>query len=137
MNRLEAIEQEFGFAKQTGRWRAEKGEHYWYINTLFEATKGTERGNKANDIHFNSGNYFATYEKAAITATRMQKDIGRIADAVEKQIAAKPIPDGRCEYSGETLYKCPTCGDSWNSNEFRMKSCWECGQKLDWSDDND
>lgn len=80
MNRLEAIEQEFGFAEQTGRWRAEKGEHYWYINTLFEATKGTERGNKANDIHFNSGNYFATYEKAAITATRMQKDIGWIAE---------------------------------------------------------
>lgn len=132
MNRLEAIEQEFGFAEQTGRWRAEKGEHYWYINTLFEATKGTERGNKANDIHFNSGNYFATYEKAAITATRMQKDIGRIAEAVEKQIPKKP------KYNGSEC-ECPTCGDGWNSNEYGngMKFCWECGQKLDWRDDND
>ena len=60
-----------------------------------------------------------------------------VSDAVEKRIAAKPILDGRCEYSGEPLYKCPTCGDSWNSNEFRMKCCWECGQKLDWSEEND
>lgn len=89
MNRLEAIEQEFGFAEQTGRWRAEKGEHYWYINTLFRVAKGTERGNKANDIHFNSGNYFATYEKAARIAMKMQKGIKEIADFVIELVTGK------------------------------------------------
>lgn len=142
MNRLEAIEQEFGFAKQTVRWRAEKGEHYWYINTLFRATKGTERGNKANDIHFNSGNYFATYEKALITATKMQKDIGRITEAVKKQ-----IPQKVKEYE-DKYYSCPICGNvlmhKWLKypDELCPKSdglpyCLSCGQRLDWSDDDD
>ncbi len=145
MNRLEAIEQEFGFAEQTGRWRAEKGEHYWYINTLFEATKGTERGNKANDIHFNSGNYFATYEKAAITATRMQKDIGRIAEAVEKQIPQKArylqpltvdtVVGGLKFKKGTSIItECSSCRTWIRKND---KYCNECGQKLDWSDDNE
>lgn len=55
-----------------------------------------------------------------------------VSDAVEKQIPKKPkYNGGECE--------CPVCGDGWNSNEYGsgMKSCWECGQKLDWSDDND
>lgn len=76
-------------------------------------------------------------KEETMTITVSSDWLETVSDAVEKQIAAKPILDGRCEYSGETLYKCPTCGDSWNSNEFRMKCCWECGQKLDWSDDND
>lgn len=56
----------------------------------------------------------------------------KIAEAVEKQIPKKPkYNGGECE--------CPTCGDDWNSNEYGsgMKFCWECGQKLDWSDEND
>lgn len=72
-----------------------------------------------------------------LTERNVKVNAKEIAEAVDKQIAVKPIPDGRCEYSGEPLYKCPACGDSWNSNEFRMKCCWECGQRLDWSDDND
>lgn len=55
-----------------------------------------------------------------------------VSDAVEKQIPKKPkYNGGECE--------CPVCGDGWNSNEYGsgMKFCWECGQKLDWSDDND
>lgn len=145
MNKLEAIEQEFGFAKQTVRWRAEKGEHYWYINTLFRATKGTERGNKANDIHFNSGNYFATYEKALITATKMQKDIGRITEAVEKQIPQKvrylqpltidTVVGGlKANKPASIITECPNCRNRVRKNN---KYCNECGQKLDWSDDND
>lgn len=55
-----------------------------------------------------------------------------VSDAVEKQIPKKPkYNGGECE--------CPVCGDGWNSNEYGsgMKFCWECGQKLDWSEEND
>lgn len=31
------------------------------------------------------------------------------------------------------IYRCPTCGCCIAVDE--MKSCWECGQKLDWSDE--
>lgn len=75
--------------------------------------------------------------KQTMTITVSTDWIETVSDAVDKQIAVKPIPDGKCQYSGKTIYKCPVCGDDWNCNEFEMKFCWECGQKLDWSDDND
>lgn len=75
--------------------------------------------------------------KQTMTITVSTDWIETVSDAVDKQIAVKPIPDGKCQYSGETIYKCPVCGDDWNYNEFEMNFCWECGQKLDWSDDND
>lgn len=33
-------------------------------------------------------------------------------------------------------YRCPTCKDSWNVNEYGagIKYCWECGQAIDWSE---
>ena len=47
--------------------------------------------------------------------------------ALEKQIQKKPID--RCIYK-----ECPTCG---NVEIESCKHCPDCGQKLDWSDDND
>lgn len=51
----------------------------------------------------------------------------RAIEALEKQIPKKPI-------MLEQIYVCPTCGDSFNMNEYEMDYCWECGQGLDWSD---
>ena len=50
-------------------------------------------------------------------------------EAMEKQVAKKPT----LKYEGQILevYECPNCGDDWNTNEFAMSYCWNCGQKLD------
>lgn len=71
-------------------------------------------------------------KEGTMTITVSADWLETVSDAVEKQIPKKPkYNGGECE--------CPTCGDDWNSNEYGsgMKFCWECGQKLDWSDDND
>ena len=59
-------------------------------------------------------------------------------EALERQIPKKPIKY-EIDYSGNPLFRCPVCGDSWNSNEFGdgIECCWTCGQALDWSDDYD
>ena len=50
--------------------------------------------------------------------------------AVEKQTAKKPNYD---DYH-RAGYRCPTCN---NVNPWGYKHCKHCGQKLDWSDEND
>ena len=57
-------------------------------------------------------------------------------EALERQIPKKPIKYD-IDYFGNTLFRCPVCGDSWNSNEFAdgMECCWTCGQALDWSEE--
>ena len=59
-------------------------------------------------------------------------------EALEKQIPKKLIKYD-IDYSGNPLFRCPVCGDSWNSNEFGdgIEYCWTCGQALDWSDADD
>lgn len=58
-------------------------------------------------------------------------------DALEKHIPKKPIKYD-IDYSGNPLFRCPVCGDSWNSNEFGdgIEHCWTCGQAIDWSDED-
>ena len=58
--------------------------------------------------------------------------------ALEKQIPKKPTKYG-IDYSGNSLFRCPVCGDSWNSNEFGdgIEHCWTCGQAIDWSEEDE
>ena len=64
--------------------------------------------------------------------------------AVEKQIAKKIVRRKATYEDVESelrdfitrkgmIFRCPTCGCCIAVEE--MKSCWECGQKLDWSDE--
>ena len=55
--------------------------------------------------------------------------------AVEKQMAKKPIEPSE-EYG---TFKCPNCGGLiFTENRFEThKHCLLCGQKLDWSDEDD
>lgn len=58
-----------------------------------------------------------------------------IKNALEKQIPKKPK---LYEYTEKPFpVCCPCCGDLWNYNEYGagMKFCWECGQAIDWSDE--
>ena len=53
--------------------------------------------------------------------------------ALEKQIPKKVISD-------EAFGRCPVCGYIFNSelvNEYNIKYCPDCGQALDWSDNDE
>lgn len=52
-----------------------------------------------------------------------------LKQAVEKQTPKKPVP----YFSDE--YKCPICDSLVNlSSGYKQPFCYECGQKIDWSD---
>lgn len=70
-------------------------------------------------------NYFE-----ALSDWRQYRKIGTLEEcrtAREKQIPKKPI--SRCMYK-----ECPTCG---NGEIAFRKHCPDCGQRLDWSDENE
>lgn len=74
--------------------------------------------------------------RATILEYRRFEAFDKAIEALEKQIAQKPK---FYEWDRETHSHtecCPTCGDTWNMNEFGegIKYCWECGQRIDWSD---
>lgn len=55
-------------------------------------------------------------------------EINAAIEALEKQVPKKPTKYD-IDYSGNPLFRCPVCGDSWNSNEFGdgIEHCWTCG----------
>ena len=60
--------------------------------------------------------------------------------AVEKQKAKKPDFEGDGYADGELVYdyaKCPICGHDfeYGINDWGCNYCSDCGQKLDWSDE--
>ena len=62
--------------------------------------------------------------------------------ALEKQIPKKPIMKQYFENLKEEYLCCPTCGEILTDripadNKTFYFHCMNCGQKFDWSDDND
>ena len=63
--------------------------------------------------------------------------------ALEKQIPKKPRKTDlyRGVLKRVYAYVCPTCGNTclekYMNERQNTMFCWDCGQKLDWSDDND
>ena len=60
--------------------------------------------------------------------------------ALEKQIPKKPEYEGDGYADGELVYdyaKCPICGHDfeYGINDWGCEYCSDCGQKLDWSDE--
>ena len=60
--------------------------------------------------------------------------------ALEKQIAKKPEYEADGYADGELVYdyaKCPICGHDfeYGINDWGCEYCSDCGQKLDWSDE--
>ena len=61
-------------------------------------------------------------------------------NALEKQIAKKPEYEADGYADGELVYdyaKCPICGHDfeYGINDWGCEYCSDCGQKLDWSDE--
>ena len=61
--------------------------------------------------------------------------------ALEKQIPKKPrkTDSYRCVLKRVYAYVCPTCGNAclekYMNERQNTMFCWNCGQKLDWSDE--
>ena len=73
----------------------------------------------------------------------MNEALNMAIKALEKQIAKKPRKNGL--YSAHSgifrkipAYTCPSCGnmclEKWATERSMTSYCWDCGQKLDWSD---
>ena len=61
-------------------------------------------------------------------------------NAIEKQIPKKPEYEADGYADGELVYdyaKCPICGHDfeYGINDWGCEYCSDCGQKLDWSDE--
>ena len=50
--------------KKPKRWRAERGEMFWYVNEIGMIFRVTECSTRSDDYFYNSGNYFQTKEQA-------------------------------------------------------------------------
>lgn len=62
--------------------------------------------------------------------------------ALEKQIPRKPYYEGDGYADRELVYdyaKCPMCGHEfeYDINDWGCNYCSDCGQKLDWGDDEE
>lgn len=60
-NIIKQINEKYGTPK---RWRANKGEFYYYFNMLGQTGEEIESQSRFNDICYDSGNYFKTREEA-------------------------------------------------------------------------
>lgn len=76
----------------------------------------------------------------AVTLMMLQESIDMAIKALKKQIPKKPRKTD--SYRGMLIrvyaYECPTCGNAclekYMNERQNTTFCWNCGQKLDWSD---
>lgn len=62
--------------------------------------------------------------------------LGIAIQALEKQIPMKPVKSENQVVRYVNTYYCPICNLGITGTNI-AKWCYHCGQKLDWSDDND
>lgn len=68
--RVEEYNEEYGIPK---RWRAEKGEKYYFLNTECEIRNIWEDKTKEDGTRYNLGNYFKTKEEAEKVKEELDK----------------------------------------------------------------
>lgn len=66
----------------------------------------------------------------------IEEELDIAIKALEKQMPKKPV---YYTFGKEKYPKCPCCGDNWNMDEYGsgMVHCWECGQAIDWSEEEE
>ena len=80
--------------------------------------------------------------KNAVELNDMIEAEAMAINTLEKQVAMKPIYEADGYADGELVYdyaECPICGHDfeYGINDWGCGYCSDCGQKLDWSEDND
>ena len=68
--KVEAINEKYGIKK---RWRAKKGDYFYYIDFLFETERTVEAFTKKDEVSYNLGNYFKTEQEAQEYAEYIKK----------------------------------------------------------------
>lgn len=83
---------------------------------------------------------------AIAEAENLSTEIGKAFDvaiqAVKKQMPKKPYYEGDGYADGELVYdqaKCPVCGHEfeYGINDWGCNYCSDCGQRLDWGDNEE
>ena len=78
--------------------------------------------------------------RGGIIPQKRAEAIDEAINALEKQIPKKPEYEADGYADGELVYdyaKCPICGHDfeYGINDWGCEYCSDCGQKLDWSDE--
>lgn len=84
------------------------------------------------------------YEKQAtprIPLTEIRWSLSCALECVEKHISKKPEYEADGYADGDLVYdyaKCPICGHNfeYGINDWGCNYCYDCGQKLDWSEED-
>ena len=84
------------------------------------------------------------YEKKATPRKQLKEirwSLSCALECVEKQIPKKPDFEGDGYADGDLVYdyaKCPICGHDfeYGINDWGCDYCSDCGQKLDWSNED-
>lgn len=84
LNNLEKLYDSFNLPNK--RWRAEKGNDYYFISTFDGAYLDREAATNSDDFHYAIGNYFRTKEQAEF-------EIERLKVIAELREFATPISD--------------------------------------------
>lgn len=69
----------------------------------------------------------------------LQESVDMAIQALEKQISKKPSYEGDGYADGHLVYDawiCPCCGKRYEVDYDNYDHCPNCGQKIDWSDDD-
>ena len=74
--------------------------------------------------------------RGGIIPLKRAEAIDMAINALEKQIPKKPIKSENQVVRYVNTYYCPTCELGITGTNI-AKWCYHCGQKIDWSDDDD
>ena len=79
--------------------------------------------------------------KFLLSIERHHKEPLRMAiEALEKQVPKEPDYEGDGYWDGELVYDtwiCPNCGKDYEVGYDNYKYCPECGQAIDWSEEDE
>lgn len=78
----------------------------------------------------------------ALEEIQKYREIGSVEwcrEAVEKQIPKRPRLNSRHRFLSKDTYTCPRCGnvrlEEYANERQNNNFCWNCGQALDWSEE--
>ena len=123
-----------------GRWIFDMSRHLpWGEHVVDDTTEWKEHTYPSEPKEINFSEWLNGFIKKECGGT-----VEECRAAVEKQTAKKIVRRKATHEDVESelrdfitrkgmIFRCPTCGCCIAVEE--MKSCWECGQKLDWSDE--